>query len=38
MVTRIGMNCFFIGIYTFLYIMIAMATPLYADIYQEMSN
>ena len=31
--TRIGMNCFFIGIYTFLYIMIAMATPLYADIY-----
>ena len=27
------MNCFFIGIYTFLYIMIAMATPLYADIY-----
>jgi soluble lytic murein transglycosylase len=33
MVTRIGMNCFFIGIYTFLYIMIAMATPLYADIY-----
>jgi soluble lytic murein transglycosylase len=33
MMTRIGMNCFFIGIYTFLYIMIAMATPLYADIY-----
>jgi soluble lytic murein transglycosylase len=31
--TRIGMNCFFIGIYTFLYIMIAVATPLYADIY-----
>lgn len=31
--TRIGMNCFFIGIYTFLYIMITMATPLYADIY-----
>jgi len=31
--TRTGMNCFFIGIYTFLYIMIAMATPLYADIY-----
>jgi soluble lytic murein transglycosylase len=31
--TRIGMNCFFIGIYTFLYIMIAMVTPLYADIY-----
>jgi len=33
MMTRTGMNCFFIGIYTFLYIMIAMATPLYADIY-----
>jgi soluble lytic murein transglycosylase-like protein len=33
MMTRIGMNCFFIGIYTFLYIMIAMVTPLYADIY-----
>jgi soluble lytic murein transglycosylase len=33
MMTRIGMNCFFIGIYTFLYIMITMATPLYADIY-----
>ncbi|MFZ0482365.1 MAG: lytic transglycosylase domain-containing protein [Desulfobacterales bacterium] len=33
MMTRIGMNCFFIGIYTFLYIMSAMATPLYADIY-----
>ena len=31
--TRIGMNCFFIGVYTFFYIMIAMATPLYADIY-----
>ena len=31
--TRIGMNCFFIGIYTFLYIMVAVATPLYADIY-----
>ena len=31
--TRIGMNCFFSGIYTFLYIMIATATPLYADIY-----
>ena len=31
--TRIGMNRFIIGIYTFLYIMIAMATPLYADIY-----
>ena len=31
--TRIGMNCFFIGIYTFLYIMIAVTTPLYADIY-----
>jgi len=31
--TRIGMNCFFIGIYTFLYIMIALATPLHADIY-----
>jgi soluble lytic murein transglycosylase len=33
MMTRIGMNCFFIGIYTLLYIIIAMATPLYADIY-----
>src|SRR5210317_2403841 len=31
--TRIGMNCFFIGIYTFLYIMVSVATPLYADIY-----
>ena len=31
--TRIGMNCFFSGIYIFLYIMIATATPLYADIY-----
>jgi len=31
--TRIGMNCFFIGIYTFLYFMIAIVTPLYADIY-----
>ena len=31
--TRIGMNCFFVGIYTFLYIMVAVATPLYADIY-----
>ncbi len=31
--TRIGMNCFFIGIYTFLYIMIALAMPLHADIY-----
>jgi soluble lytic murein transglycosylase len=31
--TRIGMNCFFIGIYTFFYIMIGVATPLYADIY-----
>ncbi len=30
---RIGMNCFFIGIYIFFYIMIAVATPLYADIY-----
>jgi soluble lytic murein transglycosylase-like protein len=30
---RIGMNCFFIGIYTFLYIMFAVTTPLYADIY-----
>jgi soluble lytic murein transglycosylase-like protein len=33
MMTRIGMNRFIIGIYTFLYIMIAIATPLYADIY-----
>lgn len=31
--TRIDTNCFIIGIYTFIYIMIAMATPLYADIY-----
>ena len=31
--TRIGMNCFFLRVYTFFYIMIAMATPLYADIY-----
>jgi soluble lytic murein transglycosylase-like protein len=30
---RIDINCFFIGIYIFLYIMIAAATPLYADIY-----
>ena len=30
---RIDINCFFIGIYTFLYIMIAAATPLHADIY-----
>lgn len=30
---RIDINCFFIGIYTFLYIMIAVPTPLYADIY-----
>lgn len=30
---RIDINCFFIGIYTFLYIMLAVATPLYADIY-----
>ena len=27
------MNCFFVGIYTLLYIMIAVTTPLYADIY-----
>ena len=27
------MNCFFLRVYTFFYIMIAMATPLYADIY-----
>ncbi len=31
--TRIGMNCFFVGIYTFLYIMFAMTSPLNADIY-----
>ena len=30
---RSDINCFFIGIYTFLYIMIAVATPLYADVY-----
>jgi len=30
---RIDINCFFIGIYTFIYIMLAVATPLYADIY-----
>ena len=36
--TRIGMNCFFIGIYTFLYFMIAIATPLYADIYVYADN
>ena len=30
---RIDMNCFFIGIYTFLYMMIAVAPPLYADIF-----
>lgn len=33
MMTRIGMSYFFIGIYTFLYIMLAVAKPLYADIY-----
>ena len=33
MMKRIDNNCFFIGIYTFLYIMIAVVTPLYADIY-----
>ena len=38
MVTRIGMNCFFIGIYTFLYFMIAIVTPLYADIYVYADN
>jgi soluble lytic murein transglycosylase-like protein len=38
MMTRIGMNCFFIGIYTFLYFMIAIATPLYADIYVYADN
>jgi soluble lytic murein transglycosylase-like protein len=30
---RFDINCFFIGIFTILYIMIAVATPLYADIY-----
>lgn len=30
---RSDINCFFIGIYIFLYIMIALATPLFADIY-----
>jgi soluble lytic murein transglycosylase len=30
---RFDKNCFFIGIFTILYIMIAVATPLYADIY-----
>ena len=30
---RFDITCFFIGIYTMLYIMIAVATPLYADIY-----
>jgi len=30
---RFNINCFFIGIYTILYIMISVATPLYADIY-----
>jgi soluble lytic murein transglycosylase len=38
MMTRIGMNCFFIGIYTFLYFMIAIVTPLYADIYVYADN
>ncbi|MBW2603063.1 MAG: lytic transglycosylase domain-containing protein [Deltaproteobacteria bacterium] len=36
--TRIGINCFFIGIYTFLFIMIAVAMPLYADIYVCVDN
>jgi len=30
---RFDINCFFIGIFTILYIMIAVAMPLYADIY-----
>ncbi len=30
---RSDINCIFIGIYIFLYIMIALATPLFADIY-----
>jgi soluble lytic murein transglycosylase-like protein len=30
---RFDKNCFFIGIFTIIYIMIAVATPLYADIY-----
>ena len=30
---RFDINCFFIGIFTILYIMIAVASPLYADIY-----
>ena len=33
MTTRTSMNCYFIGIYAFLYVMVAVATPLYADIY-----
>ena len=33
MTTRTSMNCYFIGIYAFLYIMVAVSTPLYADIY-----
>ena len=33
MIKRFDITCFFIGIYTMLYIMIAVATPLYADIY-----
>jgi len=30
---RFDINCFFIGIYTILYIIVAVASPLYADIY-----
>lgn len=38
MMTRIGLNCFLIGIYTLLYIMIAMATSLHADIYVHVDS
>jgi soluble lytic murein transglycosylase-like protein len=30
---RVSVSCFFIGIYLFLYLMVFVATPLYADIY-----
>jgi soluble lytic murein transglycosylase len=36
--TRIGKNCFIIGIFTFLYMMIAVATPLHADIYVHVDS
>ncbi len=38
MITRIGPNCYLIGIYTILYILIAMATSLHADIYVHVDS